>query len=246
MVSQKTDIIRQLERHILPLQGFKPLAGTAARIGLGAIEDAFPNGCFPTGAVHECVSICSENSAATGGFIAGILAALIKNGGACVWAGTSCSIFPPALKAFGIDPERVIFTRLQKEKDVLWVMEEALKCESIAAVIGEIPAIDFKASRRLQLAVEQSRVTGFIIRNNPRQLNTIASVARWKISPLASESESGMPGISFPRWRVELLKVRNGKTGTWEVEWAAGKFRIVEPEKQTVWLNALPQYGSAI
>jgi protein ImuA len=40
--------------------------------------------------------------------------------------------------------------------------------------------------------------------------------------------EAGMPGVGFPRWTVELLKVRNGNPGTWQMEWAAGSFRTME------------------
>jgi protein ImuA len=36
-----------------------------------------------------------------------------------------------------------------------------------------------------------------------------------------------MPGVGFPRWNVELLKVRNGKPGAWQIEFAEGKFRPV-------------------
>jgi protein ImuA len=36
-----------------------------------------------------------------------------------------------------------------------------------------------------------------------------------------------MPGVGFPRWSVELIKVRNGKTGSWQVEWMGRKFRHV-------------------
>jgi protein ImuA len=36
--------------------------------------------------------------------------------------------------------------------------------------------------------------------------------------------EDDMPGVGFPRWNVELLKVRNGKPGSWQIEWKAGKF----------------------
>jgi protein ImuA len=45
-------------------------------------------------------------------------------------------------------------------------------------------------------------------------------VARWKIIPLASKLEEGMPGIGFPRWRVDLLRVRNGNPGSWNIEWS--------------------------
>jgi protein ImuA len=36
-----------------------------------------------------------------------------------------------------------------------------------------------------------------------------------------------LPGVAFPRWQVELLKVRNGKPGIWQLEWANGKINEV-------------------
>jgi len=114
---------------------------------------------------------------------------------------------------------------------MLWAMEEALKCSSLAAVVAEIKELSFTESRRLQLVVEKSRVTGFILRENTRQLSTTACVARWKITPLPSEPEDGMPGLGFPRWNVELLKVRNGNPGAWVIEWCAGKFVPVIKER---------------
>src|ERR1700684_950556 len=106
-------------------------------------------------------------------------------------------------------------------------MEEALKCSGLAAVVGEMPELSFTTSRRFQLAVEQSRVTGFVLRSHPRNLNTNTCVSRWKIKPLPSHAEDDLPGLGFPRWQVELQKIRNGKPGVWQVEWAAGGFRPV-------------------
>lgn len=224
----KNDIINQLQKDILVLQGFKaPNGGTALDIGLGHLETAFPNGCFPTGAVHEFLTSTSEHGAATSGFITGLLSGLLRKEQVCVWISISRTLFPPALKSFGVEPDRIIFIDLKREKDVLWAMEEALKCEGLAAVIGEIKEISFTASRRLQLAVEQSRVTGFVIRQNPRNGNTIACVCRWKIVPLPSELEGNMPGVGFPRWNIELLKVRNGRPGVWQMEWSGSRFQPV-------------------
>jgi protein ImuA len=79
--------------------------------------------------------------------------------------------------------------------------------------------ISFTASRRLQLAVEQSKVTGFILRNNAARLGTTACVSRWKVSSLPSKAIDGLPGIGFPQWRVELLRVRNGQPGVWHLQW---------------------------
>ena len=248
MPSTKSDIIQRLEREILPLQGFKPpRSGGALDFGLGPMNAAFPNGEFPTGAIHEVLSTGPENAAASVGFVGGLIGTLMRNGGAGLWIGARQKIFPMALKLFGIEPDRIVFVELRNQKDMLWAMEEALKCEGLAAVVGEIPEIGFTASRRLQLAVEQSRVTGFILRHQPRghvtnvtgnlpgnvaanvpgNVTGTACVARWRITPLASQPEAGLPGVGFPRWNVELLKIRNGRPGAWPLEWAAGRFRTV-------------------
>jgi protein ImuA len=243
MAVTKTDIINRLKMDILPLEGLRTIRKEVGwDPGLGVMNDAFPQGCFPLGAVHEFLSAGTEAAAATAGFVSGILGSLMKKGGAAVWIGSSGTIFPPALKMFGIDPERIVFIKLQKEKDVLWAMEEALKCSGLAAVVGEMPECSFTVSRRFQLAVEQSRVTGFILRSNLRNLNTNACVSRWKINPLPTLTPDGLPGLGFPRWNVELLKIRNGKPGSWQLEWADEQFHhitetipsfILEPKRKT-------------
>lgn len=224
MSPSKVDILKNLQTDILRLQGFKSVNNVTLDLGLGPIKNAFPNGSFPLGAVHEFLSAQAEDAASTSGFIAGLLSSLMGGNGITLWISSLRTLFPPALKNFGIDPDRFVFIDLQKEKDVIWAMDEALKCGALSAVVGELREIDFRSSRRLQLAVEQSQVTGFILRNNYRNLNTTACVSRWKITPLPSELEDDLPGIGFPKWRVELLRIRNGKSGAWDIQWINGRF----------------------
>jgi protein ImuA len=75
---------------------------------------------------------------------------------------TTRTIFSPALKTFGIKPRRIIFVDLYQYKECLWAVEETLKCDALTAVVGELGELNFAESRRLQLAVERSNVTGFI------------------------------------------------------------------------------------
>jgi len=225
MTSANSDIIVQLKKEILSLQGFKT-KGNAEVLNIlpPLITEAFPNGQFPTGAVHEFLSSTAEDASATCGFVSGILSSLMQKKGACVWITSSLSIFPNALASFGITPDKIIFINLKKEKEILWTTEEALKFDGLAAVIAETKELNFTASRRLQLAVEQSRVTGFILRCNPKTITNTACVSRWKITSLPGELEDNMPGVGFPRWNVELLKIRNGKPGAWQIEFMDGKF----------------------
>jgi len=224
----KNDIFENLQKQIFSLQGFAPPSeGKRVNFGLGTAEQGFPNHVFPTGAVHELISNAPQDAAATTGFMAALLGKLMQEGSLALWISQKRTLYPPALKFFGIDPDRVIFIDVKNEKDLLWMTEEALKCQALSAVIAEIKDLDLTASRRLQLAVEHSRVTGLLHRINPRMLGNTACAARWKISPVASTLEDEMPGMGFFRWNVQLLKVRNGQTGQWQIQWKAGLFEHV-------------------
>jgi protein ImuA len=224
----KSGVVTGLQADILRLQGLKVCDNPGVDLGLGPIINSFPNSSFPTGAVHEFISANTEDAAASSGFIAGLLSSLLTNTGAVLWISSSRKLFPPALKNFGIHPDHFIFIDLQKERDVLWTMDEALKCGALSAVVGEMKEISFTNSRRLQLAVEQSGVTGFVLHNKFHSPNTTACVSRWKITPMPSEAFDEMPGICFPKWRVELMRIKNGKPGAWEIQWMYRKFVHVQ------------------
>lgn len=233
----KKELLKKLQQDILLWQGFKPTSvGKLERIGLGEIENSFPGSVFPKKAIHEFITVLPEHAAASDGFIAGLLAVLMESGAACVWASTSRRLFPASLSLFNVSPERIIFMDVQTEKDVLWITEEALKCDGLAAVVAEVNNLSLIESRRLQLAIESSGVTGFILRKDENKTASTVATARWRISPLPSQTEDGMPRLGFPRWKVELMKVRNGNPGNFILEWAGEKFEEVKSvKKQTVW-----------
>lgn len=231
-------ILQKLRQDILAMEGFRmPAENQRVHLGLDSIEEVFPNRVFPTGVIHEFISTEREDAAATSGFMCALLGRLMHRGGLCLWISRNRTLFPPALKFFGIDPDNVIFIDVKSEKDLLWMIEEALSCEALSAVVGEIKDISLTGSRRLQLAVEQSRVTGLLHRISPRNLMNTASVARWKISPLASELEEGLPGVGYARWNVRLERVRNGETGCWQLQWTDHFSRPALPAEQAAVLK---------
>lgn len=226
---EKKLMVEELRKMILTAEGFSTPSGSDEPLGdLGPMEKAFPMGTFPLGAIHEFISNSAEETAASTGFIACLIGRLMREKGPCLWVSIGKRLFPPSLRSFGIEPHRVIFISLRQEKEALWVLEEALKCPSLAAVVGEIRELDLTASRRLQLAVEQSRVTGFLHRYRPHHLNNLACVSRWNIRPLGSEVNGELPGIGHPLWEVQLSKIRNGRPGTWQISWKAGIFHYVD------------------
>ncbi|MFM8739155.1 MAG: ImuA family protein [Cytophagales bacterium] len=229
----KQALLVQLHADILQMQGVKPAQRFELSPQLGPLNAAFPFRTFPTGAIHELLSPMREGMSTASGFICALLSILLNPQSVVVWISPSRLIFPPALKSFGIDPSRVLFVESSREQEVLWAMEEALKSEALTAVVGELREISFTASRRLQLAVEHSKVTGFVLHRGKR-VNTTTCVSRWRITSLPSDLLDGLPGIGLPKWRVELLRMRNGRTGAWNLQWNKGKFEEVQPPIATV------------
>lgn len=215
-------VIEQLQRQIMALQTNHTPTEPLKTLDLGLMEEAFPEKVFPQGAMHEFISNSSEEAACTNGFMSMLLGKLMQQG-SILWVSIKPrgGVYPPFLVPFGVAPERVLFVDTWKPKVALWVVEEALKCGALTAVVAEINELNFDDSRRLQLAVERSRVTGFIHRFNPKSKNPVACVSRWKISPLSSDVIKDKPGVGFPKWNVQLAKVKNGQPGEWQVKWSS-------------------------
>lgn len=234
LVQQKKNVFLQLQKDIL-LQRFSlPRNKRLAPAALFPFASAFPFNQFPLGCIHEFICPTNESFSASSAFVCGILSALQLNKGNIIWISSSHNMFPPSFSYYGITPHHIIFINLDKPKNILYTTEEALRCEGICAVITDIRELNFKQSRQLQLATEQSRVTGFVLRNKPKSIGTTASVSRWIISPATSTSFQNLPGIGFPSWNVELQKVRNGKPRSWNITWHAGRFLHNHPLPNTI------------
>jgi len=244
MLDDKQNLINKLKRDLLTWQGVPQKSTDQLLIGLGPLERTFPNGVFPQGVIHEFISCNRSESAVSCGFIAGLLGKLMKNSGICIWISSFQTLFPASFKCFGVIPESIVFVSMKKERDVLWAMEEALKCKGITAVLAEINQLDFVQSRRLQLAVEKSGVTGFVLQHNPRMLQATACAARWKITSLPSQMKDDLPGVGYPCWEVELLKVKNGNPGKCKITWSASGFEpIFEIEERSNWTEGYQNLG---
>lgn len=228
MSSANSHIIAVLQKEILLHSACRQQTkDVALSEELFFLKEHLPLGVFPTGAVHEFIFSKAEDIAATNAFISGLVSTCIAAKGVIVWISLRPTVFPTILQRFNIEPSEVIFIHPANEKERLWVTEEALKCDGLRAVVAELESLSFTNSRRLQLAVEKSNVTGLVLTSSTKN-TTNACLSRWKITSLPSEQQDGLPGVGFPTWKVELLKMRNGKPGQWKVEWAADHFKEIK------------------
>jgi protein ImuA len=133
--------------------------------------------------------------------------------------------YGPGLDGIGIAPERLITVAAARERDVLWAMEEALRCRAVGMVIGEMRPrnIDQVATRRLALAAAAGNALGLILRTAPDDGHS-AAATRWIVgaapsSPHSGDGDDRRHGVGPPRLAARLVRNRRGHLGAWIVEW---------------------------
>jgi protein ImuA len=121
------------------------------------------------------------------------------------------------MRAFGLDPARLILVETARRLETLWAMEEAVRSQAPAAVVGAIDTLDLKLSQRLHLAATDAGLPLFLLR--PAQtLEGSAAATRWRVGTAkAVRDRFGL--ITQPRWHLELERCRNGRPGQWVVEY---------------------------
>jgi protein ImuA len=194
-------------------------------LGLAAVDRVLPGGGLARGCLHELYGAPDRASAA--GFAAALLGRLSADGHV-VWIGARGDLFAPGLSAQGLPPERLIVVRTAARDARLWALEEALRSPGLAAVLAEVDRLTLTQSRRLQLAAEAKGVTAFLLRPMaacaaPSAAPT-AAMTRWRIAALPDPTASRW---GPPRWQVELLRCRGGRTGAWAIAWREGGFHEI-------------------
>jgi protein ImuA len=187
--------------------------------GVAAIDGHLPWSGLPLGALHEIEGGPAEDGegAVSAAFLAGILARLVPER-PVLWCLAEADLYVPGLLLSGLAPHRLILAQANQDRDILWAMEEGLRCRALAAVVGETKALPALAGRRLQLAAETSGVTGFVLHRRRRAPMASPAVTQWRVATLPGSLAAGEPGVGQPLWRVELLRCRGGMPASWIVE----------------------------
>src|SRR5215510_2966128 len=193
--------------------------------------DGILGGGLGRGALHEIAAVRESETAAATGFALALAARNARSamaGRSLFWIAEDLSLaengapYGPGLDEAGIAPEHVITVAAARSRDVLWAMEEALRCRAVGVAIGELRArdIDQVASRRLSLAATAGDTLGLILRTAPDDAPS-AAATRWIVgaAPFPAEGDERFHGIGPPRFIAHLIRNRRGHLGAWIVEW---------------------------
>ncbi len=216
------------------LVGLDPSMGPALpeegrAVGFETGIDAVLGGGFSCRALHELAPAGPNHLAAVTGF--GMALAALSGGrrGETLWIATDFAVceaggpYGPGLDLFGLASARLIVLRVARATDVLWAMEEALRCGALTGVIAELTGdgaeADLIATRRLSLAAREGKggCLGLLLRHRVPSVPS-AALTRWDIAAAPSEPDR-FGGLGRAAFDLSLVKNRRGPCGRWTVTW---------------------------
>ncbi|MEL6736133.1 MAG: hypothetical protein AAFO98_09690 [Pseudomonadota bacterium] len=226
------------------------------QLGYAPVDAALPDQALAVDACHDITPLKPNDVPQAAGFALALLKRLPRNG-PIMWCQTAFNgreygrIYSPGLLQSGLlegahqDPQpaalladRLFHITVPKDRDLALVLEECVRVSALAAVVGEGPAPDFTASRRLTLAAQVSRVPCLII-NTSGAIGASAAATRWRVAPIAGPPDTDDPqGPGQPAWSITLARSRGGDTAQnptsgqpLEIFWndATHSFNLVPP-----------------
>jgi protein ImuA len=181
--------------------------------GVDAIDRRLAGGGLMAGSLHEMTGEKpgpNDDAAAT--LFAAAIAARCE--GPILWALARRDLFAPGLAVAGLAPDRILYAECRTDEDVLAVMEEGLRHGGLGAVLGEAARAGMAATRRLQLAAEESGTMALMLKRRKKAAEDplalpSAAVTRWRIG-CAPSAPLPAAGIGRPRWAIALVRQRGG------------------------------------
>src|SRR5262245_4698662 len=214
-------MIDQLRQRLQALQKTPGIEGCPGTLpfGIPAIDTMLGGG-LARGALHEIAATGEAHLPAAAGFALAV-AKRAAPSPRLFWISEDMAFVEngephgAGLDVFGLAPEQLVMGAAARRRDLLWAMEEALRCGATTAVIGEMRtgAIDGVAIRRLSLAAAESDTLALLLRAEPPG-DASTAATRWIVGA-ASSIASGVPRLA-----TQLVRNRRGPTGAWVLEWS--------------------------
>jgi hypothetical protein len=189
--------------------------------GCQAIDDLLPNKGLRVNALTEWVATTTNGAGALSLIAAANQLRHAPSSSPLVVIDTKGDFYPPAAIALGIPADRIVLVRTSRHGDVVWAIDQALRCEAVGAVWANVGAwLDDRDARRFQLAAETGKTPGLLIRPTAvRGRPSFADVRFYvdQVSPPELESARQVTPDQFARSglvaQVTIDRCRGGTTG---------------------------------
>jgi hypothetical protein len=147
-----------------------------------------------------------------------------NDGGALVVLDPTGQFYPPAAAAIGINLDHLIVIKnsssnsssnssnkpnKELDSDLLWSIDQALRCPAVAAVWGPVGHLGERWFRRFQLSAESSGCLGLFVQPIEQARQPSWADVQWLVTGGHSDSEN----VSSQQVRLQLARCRGAQTG---------------------------------
>jgi protein ImuA len=162
----KTGLVSLLQSpHIWRMGDMPRLERTGWPTGFDALDAELPEGGWPKQGLTEL--LCDRTGIGEVSLLLPALSAITTEQRSIAWINPPFLPYAPALCNGGIDIARVLVVRPDAPADTLWATEQALRSGTLGAVLVWLNQdVDYASLRRLHVAAESGRSTGFLYRNS--------------------------------------------------------------------------------
>jgi protein ImuA len=196
--------------------------GELIQHGCTELDRLLPNGGYPRGSLVQWLT--------AGGQGANYLALQLAGqaclaGGALVVIDPLREFYPPAAAAMGIELDNLIILQPTDKNDLLWSIDQSLRCPAVAAVCniyGGLGIIDELWFRRFQLSAESSGCLGLLVQPLMAGRRPSWAEVQWLVHSSPSPSPSPLPSpqpvaaeqpAPGQHCQLELQRCRGGLAG---------------------------------
>ena len=191
--------------------------------GVDEIDACLPDCGLSRSGLHEIEPLTPTDMPSLSGFAFGLLSKL-RSHQTIIWCVTAQQVgdyghlYAFGLERYGISPAQIVITKVNYPLHLHFALEEALKTDGIAAVIGEGPRPTFTGSRRLSLLCQTHARPCVLLNAKTSGSQTdgphgSAALTRWQIAPTQGVEDPLDPfGPGLPTWRIALPRARGGRT----------------------------------
>lgn len=198
---------RILPEHLLQRRdlwvGTRPAAIAAEPTGHAALDRLLPGNGWPRGALSEL--IVPRPGVGELGLIVPLLARMTQAGRRVALVAPPHIPYAPALRAAGVDLAQCWVVDANQAADIIWALEQLLRCPAVGAVAGWLAMADERVQRRLQLAAEHNGDAGGAV---GLLLRPLAARQQPSVAALRLALQADAHGT-----QVEILKSRGGRVG---------------------------------
>ncbi|MDD9909891.1 MAG: hypothetical protein OXR62_09380 [Ahrensia sp.] len=185
--------------------------------GHAVLDAHLPQGALSQAALHEIEPLRATDMPCLTGFAFALLSRLFTMA-PIVWCVTSRQVgdyghlYAYGLQRYGLSPSQIIFAKVDHPLHLHFALEEALKSDGVAAVMGEGPLPDFTGSRRLSLLAKTHNRPCLLLNPQVGDGKGSAAQTRWQVQPLPGVTDPLDPfGPGLPTWSVALARSRGGR-----------------------------------